>query len=209
MKEKNEKLEKQVIPVIFRKEKRDGNIIAVFPTLIYSEDWRWDEVWCYSSSRGQHGMIMKGYYDFDTVPATKEEYDSLLKELVNVVGYNNLKIYKEWLYGGKGYKNASSTSKNVLPPDEQRIAEHLEGKKLSIMDWKTNAVLKVSEIDIFYVQDEGIPEEENYVICIDDEEYAIGGAYYDETIRLLNGGRIEIIRQSDNKTFRAEIAKSK
>lgn len=45
------------------------------------------------------------YYQFETKPATEKQYAKLLKELERQ-GYRNLKVYKKWLYGGKGYKNA-------------------------------------------------------------------------------------------------------
>lgn len=205
MEQKKKKFRKAVIPVIFRKEKKDGGIIAVFPTLFYAEDWRWGEVWCYAHN-GQHMEINKYYYDTETVPAVKGEYESLLRELTEDVGYKNLKVYRKWLYKGKGYKDAANHSSNVLPAEGKRLADALEGKNIEIMDYKTNRVLSIHPIDIFFVQDEGSPEDESYVICVDEEEYYIGGTYYDETIRLLNGGRIEIIRVSDKKTFRAQIA---
>lgn len=94
----------KIIPVIFRIEKKGGAVVAVFPTLFYHGKERWYEVWCYAHV-GQHSEMNYTYYQFETKPATEKQYAKLLKELEGQ-GYRNLKVYKKWLYGGKGYKNA-------------------------------------------------------------------------------------------------------
>lgn len=94
------------IPVIFRKDKETGEVVAVFPTLFYYGKARWTEVWCYTHST-QHGEINYYYYQMGTKPATENEYKPLLKELEGR-GYTNLKVYKKWLFRGEGYKNAAT-----------------------------------------------------------------------------------------------------
>lgn len=84
------------IPVVFRKFKDYGNIIALFPTL------EWNDVVseCTSYMRiGQHGAFnLDGLSN--TVLATEEEYADLLEELESI-GYDNLVIYKriqKWMF---------------------------------------------------------------------------------------------------------------
>lgn len=97
--------ENKNIPVIFRKDKDNGEVVAVFPTFFYYGSVRWTEAWCYTHAT-QHGEINYYYYLMQTKPATEDEYAPLLKELENTVGYKNLKVYKKWLSQGQGYKNA-------------------------------------------------------------------------------------------------------
>ena len=68
--------------VIFRKDKEDGDIIAVFP-----EDKQDNGmIGCYAHI-GQHSTMSLDYYK-KTIPATPEEYKDLKAELENKVGYN-------------------------------------------------------------------------------------------------------------------------
>lgn len=76
--------------VIFRKDE-SGEITAFFP-----DTYKLGELLCYQHI-GQHSMASIGYYR-KTKPATKEEYTSLLNELVNLVGYDDLIIRKRMSY---------------------------------------------------------------------------------------------------------------
>lgn len=73
--------------VIFRKFKDDGGIIALFPTELGTNDWNT----CLSYMHwGQHGSASVNLSSV-TVPATPDEYDSLLREL-GAVGYKDLEV---------------------------------------------------------------------------------------------------------------------
>lgn len=73
--------------VIFRKYKT-GEIIALFPQIITNRNEY--TITCYGHN-GQHGSADYNRIISDTVPATKEEYTELFREL-ETVGYKNLKI---------------------------------------------------------------------------------------------------------------------
>lgn len=90
---KNKKEKK--IQVIFRVDKNTGEVIAVFPTLCYQDELRWDEVWSYTHN-GQHAEINRGHYTACTTPATKGQYIPLLMEL-HAQGYRHLDVRKRWV----------------------------------------------------------------------------------------------------------------
>lgn len=78
------------IPVIFRKFKDEGDIIAIFPTLPGTND----PSTCLSYQHiGQHGSCM-GTLTSVTTLAKPSEYQSLLKELRSI-GYRDLIIKKK------------------------------------------------------------------------------------------------------------------
>lgn len=88
------------LAVIFRvyNRKHDpwyGEVVAIFPTDIANPD---GNVTCYDMSSG-HGAGNYSYMVSDlhplTRPATDEEAAPLLKHLIEVVGYDNLKVYKK------------------------------------------------------------------------------------------------------------------
>ena len=66
--------------IVFRKDKKDGEICAVFLDDIFNHDYK---LTCYAHI-GQHGGCCIGWLYHDTVPATKWEYESLLKELTGI-----------------------------------------------------------------------------------------------------------------------------
>lgn len=76
--------------VIFRKD-NSGEITAFFP-----DTYNLGELICYQHI-GQHSMASIGYYR-KTKPALKKEYTSLLNELVNLVGYDDLVVRKRMKY---------------------------------------------------------------------------------------------------------------
>lgn len=78
--------------VIFRKDK-SGEITAFFPDTYNRNS---GELMCYQHV-WKHETASIEYY-WDTKPATKEEYTSLLNELVNLVGYDDLIIRKRMSY---------------------------------------------------------------------------------------------------------------
>ena len=82
----------EVVKVIFRKEGKEGSIIAVFP-----EDIEGPGLYgCYAHV-GQHSSTHYSYY-LSTKKATEEEYTPLLNELKNYPGYKDctFKIYKKF-----------------------------------------------------------------------------------------------------------------
>ena len=81
-------------PVIFRKWQKEGDVIALFPTIPATNDWR-NECQSYQTI-GQHGAASVHLVD-DTVPATPKDYKDLLKEL-HGRGYRKLRIYHRMQY---------------------------------------------------------------------------------------------------------------
>ena len=89
---------KEQLPVIFRMEKCCGEWepLAVFPTTEWNDNgYRFMTCLCYSRI-GQHNCICHDYYSEKTKPATKEQYEHLLKEL-HEIGYTNLRIVNKWM----------------------------------------------------------------------------------------------------------------
>ena len=76
--------------VIFRKDE-SGEITAFFP-----DTYKLGELVCYQHI-GQHSMASIGY-SRKSKPALKKGYTSLLNELVNLVGYDDLVIRKRIRY---------------------------------------------------------------------------------------------------------------
>lgn len=82
-------------PVVFRKY-RDGEIIALFPTL---PGGRPGECMSYVHL-GQHGAADYGHVIRSTFPARPDEYTDLQAELVRV-GYDDLQVYRReqpWMH---------------------------------------------------------------------------------------------------------------
>jgi len=73
--------------IVFRKD-RTGEITAVFLNEINHHSRL--ELVCYAHM-GQHGGCSIGWL-YETEPAKPKDYQSLLKELVDVIGYKDLKI---------------------------------------------------------------------------------------------------------------------
>lgn len=68
------------LDVIFRKDKQDGDVTAVFPSLPGASE---NEFTAYAHI-GQHGAARAGWYYLRTRPATPEEYAPLLAELRSI-----------------------------------------------------------------------------------------------------------------------------
>ena len=75
-------MERETVVVVFRKEKFNGEIVAVFP----HEDYNRFLVSCYAHI-GQHSGCSLDYVRKGTSPATPEEYAPLLRELKSI-GYD-------------------------------------------------------------------------------------------------------------------------
>ena len=77
------------LPVIFRKFKKGGDIIAIFPTI------PWTDSYTMASYQhiGQHGSVDTCINSI-TSAATWNEYISLMRELI-AQGYDNLKVYSK------------------------------------------------------------------------------------------------------------------
>lgn len=78
--------------VVFRKWKEDGDIIALFPDDINPHD---GTVTSYMHV-GQHGAAGYACVIAATQPTTESEYRSLLHELRNAEGYDDLKIMQRY-----------------------------------------------------------------------------------------------------------------
>ena len=74
-----------MIKVIFRKDKKDGTVIAFFPEFEANRG----RIACYEHI-GQHGEADLMYYWQNTKKATPEEYEPLYRELTDCVGYVGL-----------------------------------------------------------------------------------------------------------------------
>ena len=83
-------MKKDIIPVIFRKFK-EGDIIALFPSL--PADMKYNNCTSYMHI-GQHSAASINIIG-NTKPATQQEYKPLYDELVNIVEYDNLKVYQK------------------------------------------------------------------------------------------------------------------
>ena len=68
-----------MVKVLFRKDKRDGEVIAFFPQFKANYGNL-----CSYVHMGQHGEASLDYYRTMTVPATEEEYTPLLRELIGI-----------------------------------------------------------------------------------------------------------------------------
>ena len=73
--------------VIFRKHKKGGEVIAFFPTITVN----YGNIMSYSHI-GQHSEAAYLFYLHDTVKAKSAEYKTLLNELENIAGYNDLRV---------------------------------------------------------------------------------------------------------------------
>lgn len=78
------------LPVVFRKFGKNGDVIALFPTVPATPNPY--EMMSYMHV-GQHGAASDDLASV-TVAATPADYKDLLRELTNVVGYTNLVVYK-------------------------------------------------------------------------------------------------------------------
>lgn len=77
--------------IVFRKF-NDGEIIALFPEL------PWDNRGNVTSylHNGQHGPADYNGVIIKTILATEDEYKALLRELVDIIGYDDLKVIKKY-----------------------------------------------------------------------------------------------------------------
>lgn len=90
---KTKKTTKTETRVAFRKDTFNGIITAVFIDEIFTDSRPWTRV-CYEHL-GQHGECALAWVVQDTRPAKPSEYKALLRELTELVGYNDLKILKD------------------------------------------------------------------------------------------------------------------
>lgn len=77
-------------PVIFRTDKKNGEVMAVFPYESGTNDPSTLMIYVHN---GQHGSADIGYVNQKTRPSTAEEIKPLLNEL-RQIGYDNLKILR-------------------------------------------------------------------------------------------------------------------
>ena len=82
-----------MIKVIFRKDAKNGEIIAFFPETY--KEYKNGKMLCYAHL-GQHSEASIEYY-WTTKKATEKEYKPLFNELV-FVGYDDLKIMQKMRY---------------------------------------------------------------------------------------------------------------
>ena len=83
-------MKQTTIPVIFRKDKRDNEVVAFFPTM--KSDLGFVTIYAHN---GQHCEGRVEYFLEETTPVSKEEYTPLLNEL-RTIGYDNMKVYDGW-----------------------------------------------------------------------------------------------------------------
>lgn len=74
-----------MIKVIFRKDKKTGEVMAVFPSMA-GDCFYFITCLCYSHV-GQHSKTSFNYYYESTTPASETEYRDLLNELQSI--YDN------------------------------------------------------------------------------------------------------------------------
>ena len=75
--------------VVFRKPTDHADeITAVFPEVEWDS---WPSLMCYQHI-GQHGGCTVDWVRYETVPAKPEEYEPLLRELTELVGYDDLVV---------------------------------------------------------------------------------------------------------------------
>jgi len=67
------------LPVIYRKDKEDSAIVAIFPTI-----WETGNTMLCYAHVGQHGSASDEYVSRNTVPAKPNEYADLHKELTGI-----------------------------------------------------------------------------------------------------------------------------
>ncbi len=79
------------VDVMFRKHKKEGDIVAVFPGM--AGDSSISTCGCYQHI-GQHGACSVAWVLEDTRPATPEEYAPLLNELKRIGYGDTLRIVK-------------------------------------------------------------------------------------------------------------------
>ena len=84
---------KEMVKVIFRKDKRDGEVIAFFPQFKANVGNL-----CSYVHMGQHGEASLDYYQTMTVPATEDEYKPLFDELTRIYDDCTLVIKKRVNY---------------------------------------------------------------------------------------------------------------
>ncbi len=77
------------LPILFRKDREGGDIVAFFPTLPSNPD----RMVCYAHV-GQHGEASMEYYYYRTKPAKPDEYTELLAELTQIYDDCDLVVYK-------------------------------------------------------------------------------------------------------------------
>jgi hypothetical protein len=80
-----------ITPVIFRADKRDGDVTAVFPT--DPADYTGECMGCYAHV-GQHSQCSLAWYHSHTRPATPAEYADLKAELEAAPYGYRLAVYK-------------------------------------------------------------------------------------------------------------------
>ena len=130
-----EDVDEEKTKVIFRKDKKDGDIIAVFA----DDKQNNNMIGCYVHL-GQHTTMSIDYYN-ETVPATPEEYSDLKKELEDI-GYN-VEVVTE-LDENKKVKTESKLEESDVDlynkiKNEPRTEKYKKGLKLrdEIVDaWK-------------------------------------------------------------------------
>tara|TARA_Y100000310_G_C20220314_1_gene595447 strand:- start:283 stop:561 length:279 start_codon:yes stop_codon:yes gene_type:complete len=77
-------------PVIYRKYKQNGDILALFPSIPHDHNGYYCESYQHI---GQHGGADYVHCIGITTPATPAEYADLHAELIRV-GYDDLKVYQ-------------------------------------------------------------------------------------------------------------------
>lgn len=172
-----ETIDEDTTKVIFRKDKEDGDIIAVFP-----EDKQGNNmIGCYAHM-GQHSTMSLDYYK-ETVPATPEEYKDLKAELENIVGYN-LEVVTE----------LDENKKVTETVDEENSLDDIANYIKGIVDYNVSITPTgkgFSSYDVnFLNNDDSIM----YSVAVNDDAIK-------DKVRLLNTLVLELDRLYRGKTF--------
>lgn len=172
-----ETIDEDTTKVIFRKDKEDGDVIAVFP-----EDRQNDNmIGCYAHI-GQHSTMSLDYYK-ETVPATPEEYKDLKAELENIVGYN-LEVVTEL---DENKKVTETVNEENSLDDIANYIKGIVGYNVSI----TPTGKGFSSYDVnFLNNDDSIM----YSVAVNDDAIK-------DKVRLLNTLVLELDRLYRGKTF--------
>ena len=180
-----EDIDEEKTKVIFRKDKEDGDIIAVFAEDIQSNNM----IGCYVHL-GQHTTMSLDYYSKETIPATPEEYADLKRELESI-GYN-IEVVTEL---------DESKIKKIETVDEENSLDDTANYIKGIVDYDVSITPTgkgFSSYDVDFLNTDGSIM---YSVMVNDDAIK-------DKVRLLNTLVLELKRLYRGKTF-ADIIREK
>ncbi len=180
-----EDIDEEKTKIIFRKDKEDGDIIAVFPDDRQNDNM----IGCYVHL-GQHTTMSLDYYSKETIPATPEEYADLKKELESI-GYN-IEVVTEL---------DESKIKKIETVDEENSLDDIANYIKGIVDYDVSITPTgkgFSSYDVNFLNTDGSIM---YSVMVNDDAKK-------DKVRLLNTLVLELERLYRGKTF-ADIIREK